>query len=328
MEVSTIFHELRYVYEVYRERSFSKAAQKLYISQPSLSAMVKRAEQRIGGQIFDRSLTPVGLTPIGREYIRTAERIMEVEEGFRQYMSDAGQCLTGNLSIGGTTLFTSYILPPLLSTFSARHPGVELRLHETHTVALLRELNDGDLDLIADNGDFDSALYAREPFRSEQLLLMVPVNHAANVEAAAYHLTAEAVCNGKHLLNEVPVVPLTLFKDEPFLLLKDGNDTRTRAEKMCAAADFHPIIRLLLDQQITSYNLACYGMGAAFISDTLVKHVPPMSDIWFYRLDGDLARRDICFYYRRSRYLTSAMLEFMRMVREKSGADESHDFQA
>lgn len=317
-----MFHELRYVYEVYRERSFSKAAQKLYISQPSLSAMVKRAEQRIGGQIFDRSLTPVGLTPIGREYIRTAEHIMEMEEGFRQYLSDAGQCLTGNLAIGGTTLFTSYILPPLISTFSSRYPGIELRLHETHTVALLRELSDGDLDLIADNGDFDPALYAREPFRSERLLLMVPANHAVNQDVADCRLTANEVRNGKHLQEGSPTAPLALFKDEPFLLLKEGNDTRARADRLCTVAGFRPKVRLLLDQQITSYNLACYGMGVAFISDTLVKHVPPMSDAWFYRLDGDLACRDICFYYRRSRYLTSAMLEFMRMVREMSGTEE------
>lgn len=317
-----MFHELRYVYEVYRERSFSKAAQKLYISQPSLSAMVKRAEQRIGGQIFDRSLTPIGLTPIGREYIRTAERITEMEEGFRQYLSDAGQCLTGSLAIGGTTLFTSYILPPLISIFSARYPGIELRVHETHTVALLRELGDGDLDLIADNGDFDPTLYAREPFRSEELLLMVPTDHSINAQAVDYRLTADEVRNGRHLPDGAPVAPLSLFKEEPFLLLKEGNDTRTRADRLCAAAGFRPKARLLLDQQITSYNLACYGMGAAFISDTLVKHVPPMSDAWFYRLEGGLARRDICFYYRRSRYLTSAMLEFMRMVREMSGITE------
>ena len=317
-----MFHEMRYVYEVYRERSFSKAAQKLYISQPSLSAMVKRAEQRIGGQIFDRSLNPVGLTPIGREYIRTAERMMEMEEWFRQYLSDAGQCLTGTLSIGGTTLFTSYILPPLISTFSARHSGVEMRLHETHTVALLRELDDGDIDLIADNGDFDPDLYAREPFQQERLLLMVPVGLHVHEAVNAFRLSADDIRAGKHLSDAVAAVSLAAFQDIPFLLLKEGNDTRARADKLCAAAGFRPKVRLLLDQQITSYNLACYGMGAAFISDTLVRHVSPMSDAWFFRLGGDICQRDICLYYRRSRYLTSPMMEFMRMVREHSGLSE------
>ena len=107
-----MFHEMRYVYEVYRQRSFSKAAKELYISQPSLSLMVKKAENRMGSPIFDRSTSPIGLTEAGREYIRAAQQIMEIQEGFRRYLSDAEECLTGSLALGGTTLFTSYVLPP------------------------------------------------------------------------------------------------------------------------------------------------------------------------------------------------------------------------
>ena len=314
-----MFHELRYVYAVYREHSFSRAAQKLFISQPSLSAMVKRAEQRIGGQIFDRGSSPVTLTPIGREYIRTAERMMEMEESFRRFIHDEAQCLTGSLAVGGTTLFTSYILPPLLSAFSARYPGVEIRIHETHTVALLRELNDGELDLIADNGDFDPSQYVREPFKSERLLLVAPSDLPIAAQAAPYRLSADAVRQGVHLTDATPAVPLALFQASPFLLLKEGNDTRARADALCAAAGFHARARLLLDQQITSYNMACYGMGAAFVSDTLVQHAPPSPGVWFYKLDGERARREICFFYRRSRSLSSAALELLQTVREPSG---------
>lgn len=313
-----MFHEMRYVLEVYRERSFSRAAQKLFISQPSLSAMVKRAETRIGGQIFDRSISPVGLTPIGREYIRAAEQLLEIEENFRQYISDEAHCLTGSIAIGGTTLFTSYILPPLLSEFSTRHPGVDIRVHETHTVTLLRELSEGELDLIADNGDFNPDLYTREAFRNEHLLLVAPAGHPVNAALSGYRLTADDVTADRHLSRKQPAVSLEVFQNEPFLLLKEGNDTRARADRLCAAAGFRPKIRLLLDQQITAYNLACYGMGAAFISDTLVRHLPPMNQVFFYKLKGELAQRDICFFSKRSRSLPSAVLAFMRMVRERS----------
>lgn len=313
-----MFHELRYVYEVYRERSFSRAAQKLYISQPSLSAMVKRAEKRLGAPLFDRGTTPVSLTPVGREYILAAERMMEIEEGFRQYLSDAGQCLTGSIALGGTTLFTSYILPPLISAFSARYPAVEIRIHETHTLALQRELADGELDLIVENCEFDPAAYAWEPLSGERLLLMVPAGSAANVKAAAHRLSAADVRSGLHLKDDVAEAPLEIFREEPFLLLKEGNDTRTRADKLLAAARFRPKARLLLDQQITAYNLALYGMGATFVSDTLIKNVPPAPGVWFYKLPGELARREIRFYYKKSRYLTSAVREFMKAVREVS----------
>ena len=317
-----MFHEFRYVYEVYKERSFSKAAQRLYISQPSLSAMIKRAEQRLGGPIFDRSTLPVGLTPIGREYIRAAEKMLEIEDGFRQYLSDASQCLTGSLSIGGTTLFTSYILPPLISAFSERYPAVDIRVHETHTVVLEKELAEGALDLIAENYAFAPDVYGREPFCSERLLLAVPAERPINEAAAAYRLSAEDVRRDRHLSDDTPAPPLEQFRAEPFLLLKEGNDTRVRAEKFCANANFRPQTRLLLDQQITAYNLACYGMGAAFLSDTLVKHVPPVASVWFYKLEGELSRREICFYYKRSRYLTNVARAFIKTVQEMSSAGD------
>jgi DNA-binding transcriptional LysR family regulator len=317
-----MFHEIRYVYEVYRERSFSKAAQKLYISQPSLSAMVKRAEQRIGSPIFDRSTSPIGLTQVGLEYIRSAEQMMEIEDGFRQYLSDAGQLLTGSLAIGGTTLFTSYILPPLISAFSARYPAVEIRVHEAHTAYLEKELNDGTLDLIAENYTFDPGIYGREPFCSEHLLLTVPADRVVNETAMEYRLSGEDIRNGRHLHDDVNAISPELFRDEPFLLLKEGNDTRLRADKFFASAHIRPNTRLLLDQQITAYNLSCYGMGSAFVSDTLVKHVPPVKSVWFYKIDESISKREICFYYKRSRYLTSVMREFINTVKEMSWREE------
>ena len=208
----------------------------------------------------------------------------------------------------------------MLSAFSARYPGVEIRIHETHTVALLRELSDGELDFIADNGDFDPNQYTREPFQRERLLLMTPAAWPIAQQTAAYRLSAEEIHQSRHLSEAMPTIPLELFKDLPFLLLKEGNDTRARADALCASAGFHARPRLLLDQQITAYNLACYGMGAAFVSDTLVQHVPPVPGVWFYKLGSERALREICFYYRRSRYLSSAALELMRMVRELSKA--------
>ena len=63
-----LLHEMAYVYEVYRQRSFTRAAQALYISQPSLSQMIHKAEMRIGAPIFDRSTSPIGLTQTGRPF--------------------------------------------------------------------------------------------------------------------------------------------------------------------------------------------------------------------------------------------------------------------
>ena len=117
-----MFQSMRYIYEVYKEMSFSRAAQKLFISQPSLSAAVKKEEERIGAPIFDRSTNPIHLTEVGQEYIRAVERIMDAENSFESYVSDLTELRHGALSIGGTNFFVSYVLPPLLSRFTASYP--------------------------------------------------------------------------------------------------------------------------------------------------------------------------------------------------------------
>ena len=88
--------------------------------------MIKKVEEKVGSPLFDRSASPVRLTETGRAYLRAAEQIQEAEDGFCHYLSDAEACLTGSLSLGGTTLLTSYVLAPLISAFSARFPRVML----------------------------------------------------------------------------------------------------------------------------------------------------------------------------------------------------------
>ena len=77
-----------YIYEVYKERSFSKAAQNLYISQPSLSAKIKKAEEEIGLPVFDRNTTPLRLTEFGRVYIDAVEEVYKIEKSVENHIND------------------------------------------------------------------------------------------------------------------------------------------------------------------------------------------------------------------------------------------------
>ena len=222
----TLLHEMAYVYEVYRQRSFTRAAQALYISQPSLSQMIRKAEGRIGTTIFDRSTSPIGLTEAGRAYIRAAEQVLQIESDLRRYLDDAERCITGVLTLGGAMLFTSYVLPPLLSTFSERYPGVELRLHEAPTARLKEQLQEGTLDFAVDNSAFDPAVYEARLFKREQVILAVPRAFAVNEAAARFRLSAADL-----LREETPRAPLSLFQDTPFLMLKEGNDSWTSSSQ-------------------------------------------------------------------------------------------------
>lgn len=312
-----MFQGMRYVYEVYCERSFSRAAQKLYISQPSLSAAVKRVEDQIGSPIFDRSTTPVSLTELGRAYIRTAESIMEAENSFRQYLNDVNTLKRGTVSIGGTNLFASYVLPPLLSQFAGGCPLIHVNVLEANTMELSEKLLAGTLDLLIDNREMDPVIYGREPFCQEHLLLAVPKRFAAAAGLSGRGMTAEEIKAGQHLRKEASIVSPAAFAMFPFLLLKPGNDTRTRANRICRNARFSPRICLELDQQITAYNLSCYGMGVSFLGDVLISHVPSGTELLYYRLEDPCAVRTISFFYKRNRCLPAAAREFLRILQQR-----------
>lgn len=308
-----MFKGMEYVYEVYKEKSFSRAAHNLYISQPALSATIKKIEAKVGAPLFDRSTNPIQLTDCGREYVKCMLKIMDLQAEFENYLSDMDELKTGSISIGGTNLYSSFVLPPIITAFTQKYPGVQVHLVEADTSLLEQKLAGGVLDLVIDNYAFSSNLYTCYPFSTEHLILAVPQKSPANKAARDYRMTWEEICQGKHLEASMPWVPLELFEEEPFLFLRSGNDTRSRAEHICHEQNFSPRIILKLDQQATAFHLACYGMGCTFVSDTLVHHVRQSHEIYYYKLNPALAARSVNFYHKKGRYLTRALKEFLNM---------------
>jgi DNA-binding transcriptional LysR family regulator len=315
-----MFHGKEYILEVYRTKSFSKAAAKLYISQPALSATIKRLEAQLGFPVFDRSTAPVKPTEYGLEYIKAAERMKEIEQDFENYLNDVNQLKTGHLSIGSNHLCASFILPLLIREFKEIHPSIEVDLIEASTPHLEQLLFSGELDFVVDNYLLKESVYARHLLYGERLILAVPREYACNGELIKYQLTAEDILNGKHMEQDVPGVPLELFQDYPFIFLKAGNDTRLRADRICSESNIKPRIIMVLDQLVTAYNIVCTGMGITFVSDTLIQKVSPERNLVFYKLSGPYTYREVYLYNRSNRYVTKAMQEFIGMTAKKNGS--------
>lgn len=317
-----MFQGREYVYAVYREKSFSRAAQKLFISQPSLSAAVKRAEDRIGYPVFDRSTKPLKLTECGEKYIAAVEKMLAAEQEFYHYVNDLGELKTGNLTLGGSSLFSSWILPQIMGRFSRKYPMVKISLVEESTSRLEELLQNGGVDLMMDNCDLDSAVFDSCVYQKEHLLLAVPGAFAVNGKLQEYAVSAREIRRGKLSESEIPPVPLEYFRDEPFALLKPDNDTRKRAMNLCRLHGFEPRMIFELDQQQTAYHVTCSGLGVSFVSDTLIIYGGANPGVVYYRLDGADSFRDLFFYWKKGRYFSRAMGEFLKTAgceREKPG---------
>lgn len=307
----------KYVYEVYKERSFTKAAQNLYISQPSLSARIKKIEEIIGEPLFDRSTTPLQLTEVGKVYIEAAEEITQIEQRVENYINDLAGLKTGNLAVGASTLFAAYVVPSLITQFNQKFPDVHIQLIEGNTAELEEMLGSNALDFVIDNYHYDSILYNKELYCEENILLAVPKHFAVNEELGMYQLSYKNIKNKNYLNQKYPAVPLGRFADLPFIMLTQGNDTRTRGDRLCRNVGFKPNIVLEFNQQSTAYMASSTQLGATFISDILVSQLPTFENLVYYKLDGEEAKRKVFFYYKTHKYKTRVMEEFIRMMYEQ-----------
>lgn len=307
----------KYVYEVYKERSFTKAAQNLYISQPSLSARIKKIEEIIGEPLFDRSTTPLQLTEVGKVYIEAAEEITQIEQRVENYINDLAGLKTGNLAVGASTLFAAYVVPSLITQFNQKFPDVHIQLIEGNTAELEEMLGSNALDFVIDNYHYDSILYNKELYCEENILLAVSKHFAVNEELGMYQLSYKNIKNKNYLNQKYPAVPLGRFADLPFIMLTQGNDTRTRGDRLCRNVGFKPNIVLEFNQQSTAYMASSTQLGATFISDILVSQLPTFENLVYYKLDGEEAKRKVFFYYKTHKYKTRVMEEFVRMMHEQ-----------
>lgn len=256
--------EMEYVYAVYQERSFSKAAKKLYLSQPALSAAVRKAEEEIHTAIFDRSTNPICLTVAGEYYIDAVKRILDIREEMQTYFDAlAGEC-QGTVQVGAASFFCAHILPGVIEEFQRQYPAWRVSLLEANAGDLRKCLQSGVIDLSLDVEPADPRLFESKVWYEETILLAVPREFPVNQGLEAYCLSAEDVRNGRHRQEEVPAVDLALFAQVPFVFLKKGNDLYQRAVTLCRNAGFTPNVVMQMDQLLTSYYVARDGKGPPF----------------------------------------------------------------
>lgn len=303
---------MKYIYEVYRERSFSRAAQNLYVSQPCLSAMVKKTEEELGAPIFDRSTSPIRLTEFGEQYIAYLEQLQELDEDLLRRLADLNGLKKGSLALGANNVYSSFVVPQAISRFHRRYPGVQVQLFEGNIAHLEEGLAKGTLDLVIDNCPMEKSSYQKRIIGSEQLLLAVCLRSSAQRRALPPgRLQHQDILAGRHLSAQTPALDLSAFSEADFIALRQGNDTRIRMDALCREAGFSPRIRLEVDQLATAYNIVCSDIGSTLVSDTLVAKTPSFANVFYYKLASPQATRFSYFYRKRTKYVTHAMRRFM-----------------
>lgn len=316
-QIMLMLKEMEYVYAVYQERSFSKAAKKLYLSQPALSAAVRKAEEEIHTAIFDRSTNPICLTAAGEYYIDAVKRILDIREEMQTYFEAlAGEC-QGTVQVGAASFFCAHVLPGIIESFQEQYPSWHVSLLEANAGDLRKCIQSGILDFSLDVEPTDSRLFESRVWYHETILLAVPRDFSVNQSLKDYCLTVEDIRNGVHHQEQFQAVDLSLFSEVPFVILKKGNDLYNRAMTMCRNAGFKPRIAMQLDQLLTSYYVARDGKGAAFLRDGLAQFMQQDVPLCFYKINDKNAKRAVLLSWKKSSELSKPARAFLHYVTQE-----------
>lgn len=308
-----MFRYADYAYAVYKEKSFTKAAEKLFISQPSLSLTVKKLEDAIGATIFDRSGREIALTDIGRRYIAAVEEIQNIEKNLKNEIDDLQKLKKGSITIGSTIFVSSYILPSVLKSFQAAFPEININILVENSATLEKMLQNGSIDFIVDNAQIENEYeYEYTEIATEHILLAVPKGLPINEKLTGFRIDCDIINSS----GNYPKVDINEFRDEKFILLRHGNNMRQISNKIFRENGLSPIVIQEFDHLMTSINYAEAGFGICFITDSVLKYSKTLTDILLYQPNSSHCERPLYIIRKKNKYLSFASDALIRHITE------------
>ncbi|MFV0129194.1 LysR substrate-binding domain-containing protein [Streptomyces sp. HMX112] len=241
--------QLEYFVAVAEERNFTRAAERVHISQSGVSAQIRRLERELGAELFDRSARTVTLTAAGAAAFEHARAALAAAGAVGQAVGEVTGLLRGRLTMGMVIGCTLAPLFDALAAFHRAHPGVELSLREDNSDRLVEGLRSGDFDLGL-VGAASGTLHGLDSLTlvSERLVVAVPAGHP---------------------LADAGRVTLRDLAAHPVVCMPPGTGLRTVFDRACEAQGVRPRVALQASAADAVAGLACRGLAAAVLSESM-----------------------------------------------------------
>jgi DNA-binding transcriptional LysR family regulator len=236
--------QLEYLVTVADRHSFTRAAEQLQVSQPGVSAQIRKLERELGQDLLDRSGRSVRLTEVGEAVLPHARAALAAVDAIRFTVSELTGLLRGRAAIGTVTSH-NIDLAGILAGFHRSHPLVEITLTEGNTDVLLDELRSGRLD---------AAIVSIGPGTPAGTQIQVIVDQPIVAAVSPHHELA-----GRQ------VIAVTELRRHRLISLPRGTGLRARLDEACAAAGFVPLIAFEASAPEMLADLAAQGLGAAIL---------------------------------------------------------------
>jgi DNA-binding transcriptional LysR family regulator len=237
---------LHYFIAVAEELHFSRAAERLHISQPPLSQQIQSLEAELGVKLFERTKRQVHLTEAGNVFLDRSYRVLAQLEQAIAVIQQIGRGEVGRLAIGFVDSAMYTLLPEILRSFREQFPAVELRLHELTTAQQIQALYDKQIDVGIVRSAISEPGLSGSCFLPESLVLALPENHPLSAQTQ---------------------VSLSTLADESFILFpaKLGPVFYEQMMTLCQQAGFRPKVAQEAVQMQTIVGLVAAGLGIAIV---------------------------------------------------------------
>ncbi|MBD3918323.1 LysR family transcriptional regulator [Paenibacillus sp. PR3] len=283
---------LQYVIEVARTGSFTKAAQTMFVSQPTISKMIKSVEEELGVELFDRSGSRIVPTDVGQLIVDQANVIAHAFDNLTTGLDELASLRRGKLRIGLPPMAgASYFAEPI-GRFHAMYPGISIELAEDGAKRIEADIENGALDFGVVLLPTKSELFESILIADERLMVLVHPEH-------------RYAARGR--------IALTELEPEPLISFSEGFALHDRIPAACLSEGFRPNIVCESSQWDLIVRLVAANLGAALLPESICREAG--DGVAAVALDQPIIPWRLAFVWRKDRYLSYAAKEWIRFLR-------------
>lgn len=301
------FKNYEYFLAIVDEGGVSKAAEKLFISQPSLSKYLKRLEENIGSELFSRDSYPLRLTEAGELYLQHVKGMILHEKKLKQDLESLRNNNRGVVKLGITVWRSSIILPAVLPNFWKKYPNVDVQVMEGSHRYLAFLLEKGKVDFcifhVPNNCTADAIF---EHLLYERILFTVKNDHPA-----LQHIAVKKGDDVATLTQE----EFMLFRKEPFILLMAGQNIREITQNYLNRLEITPKIIMETSNIVTATNMVKAGLGVTFVPEATLKIDEQRQGLTFFAVDTPPLRWEVSIAYKKNNYPSNLARKFIDEIK-------------
>ena len=286
------FEQLRTFLEVSRLRSFSRAAEKLSVTQPAISAQIRSLETEVGARLFDRDGGKVTFTAAGRVFEPFAEHVLSCHAHIGITIAELHRSPRGEVSISANEATSLYILPAVFASFKKQYTRVALKIVRADRARILEDVLNREVDFgIVSLPVKDARLTIERIYKDEVVLVTGPAHPLAGRESVTLHELLE----------------------HPLLLTKSGRQ-RDQLDDFFRAEDVHPRIAMEVESSELLKRLISAGLGMGFLPRAVVSSEAALGMLRIIRVEGLRISRELALVFRKEKTLSRAAHAFLEIA--------------